>query len=83
MTFTDRNKDKLVEIIGDGNEVGQVMDFYPFGLQQEGEGVFGAMVGSSNRLNYNGKEKIDEVGWIDYGARWYDAAVGDGTRWSL
>jgi RHS repeat-associated protein len=78
VTFTDRNKDKLVEIIGDGNEVGQVMDFYPFGLQQEGEGVFGAMVGSSNRYRYNGKEFSEELGLYDYGARWYDPSI---ARW--
>ncbi|SEQ74511.1 RHS repeat domain-containing protein [Neolewinella agarilytica] len=78
LTFTDRNKDKKVELLGPTAEVGQVMDFYPFGLQQKGGGVFGDVAGTNSRENYNGKELIGEVGLIDYGARWYDAASG---RW--
>ncbi|MEM6771427.1 MAG: RHS repeat-associated core domain-containing protein, partial [Bacteroidota bacterium] len=79
VAFTDRNKDKLVEIIGNGNEVTQVIDFYPFGLQQEGEGMFGPPQESSNRYRYNGKEFSEEIGLYDYGARWYDPAI---ARWN-
>lgn len=37
-------------------------------------------VALDNRYQYNGKELNDDFGlnWNDYGARWYDAAVG---RW--
>lgn len=54
------------------------MDFYPFGLQQQGEGVFGPVVESSNRFKYNGKELDEDVGLYDYGARWFDPAS---ARW--
>lgn len=55
-----------------------MLDFYPFGLQQQGEGVFGPVVETSNRFNYNGKEQVEETGLLDYGARWYDPAT---ARW--
>ena len=50
-------------------------DYYPFGLsfnsyQRQGE--------KANDFLYNGKERQDELdlGWMDYGARMYDGAVG-------
>jgi len=36
-------------------------------------------VESSNRFKYNGKEVLAETGLYDYGARWYDPAIG---RWN-
>ncbi len=49
--------------------------YYPFGLTMKGLGKEG-----SNPWKYNGKEEQDELdlGWYDYGARMYDAALG---RW--
>ena len=78
VAFTDRNMDKFVEIIGGANEVTQINDFYPFGLQQEGNGAFGELGSSSNRYRYNGMELNEELGLYDYGARWHDQAIG---RW--
>jgi RHS repeat-associated protein len=54
--------------------------YYPFGM------ALGATFSASepNRLMYNGKEKQDytlnglELGWYDYGARFYDPTLG---RW--
>ncbi|MDH5381450.1 MAG: phosphodiester glycosidase family protein, partial [Cyclobacteriaceae bacterium] len=50
-------------------------DYYPFGLtfnswQRDG--------GKKNDYLYNGKEMQDELdlGWMDYGARMYDASIG-------
>ena len=48
--------------------------YYPFGLKMEG-------IGSStvtNKYTYNDKELNEDFGlnWHDYGARWYDAALG-------
>jgi len=47
--------------------------YYPFGLTMRGVGKKG-----NNSFKYNGKEEQDELGlgWIDYGARMYDAALG-------
>ena len=78
VAFTDRNEDEIVEIIGEGNEVGQVMDFYPFGLQQRGEGLFGEVVGTNNRFRFNGIEHVEELGLDMAFYRSYDPAIG---RW--
>ena len=52
------------------------MHYYPFGMLMEGIGT----VSPINDYSYNGKELNDDFGLnlSDYGARWYDAAVG---RW--
>jgi RHS repeat-associated protein len=61
------------------NEVLQENHYYPFGMNMEG--VWMNDGGSKdNKYTYNGKEINEDFGlnWSDYGARWYDAAVG---RW--
>ncbi|MCW5921692.1 MAG: hypothetical protein KIS77_05065 [Saprospiraceae bacterium] len=52
------------------------MHYYPFGMQMEGMGT----QNPANKYLYNGKELNDDLGLnlSDYGARWYDAALG---RW--
>src|SRR5690606_19542723 len=51
-------------------------DYYPFGARHKR----GDYVISDNRYRYNGKEEqtVGNVGFLDYGARMYDAAIG---RW--
>jgi RHS repeat-associated protein len=53
--------------------------YYPFGLVMEG---ISATATTTNRYKYNGKELNTDFGidLTDYGARWYDAALG---RWNV
>jgi len=59
-------------------EIMQENHYYPFGMNHDGR-WFGPQ-DPENRYTYNGKEYNPELGldWYDYGARWYDAALG---RW--
>lgn len=52
------------------------MHYYPFGMLMEGMGTNSP----ANDYTYNGKELNEDLGLnlSDYGARWYDAALG---RW--
>jgi RHS repeat-associated protein len=52
--------------------------YYAFGMEMEG--TWAATTGVKNNYEYNGKELNEDFGLnlSDYGARWYDAAVG---RW--
>ena len=74
VTYSDKNNDGLVGV----SDIEQVNHYYAFGLNMEGSwnGADGAF-----KNQYNGKEWNDDfgLGWNDYGARFYDAAVG---RWN-
>jgi RHS repeat-associated protein len=68
VTFRDKNG--TAEILQENH-------YYPFGMNQEGK-----WASTPNKYQYNGKELNEDLGlnWNDYGARWYDAAIG---RWSV
>jgi RHS repeat-associated protein len=57
----------------------QVNDYYPFGLSLNSYQKENSV---SNQYQYNGKEFQDELnlGWLEYGARTYDAQIG---RWHI
>ncbi len=82
VVITDRDADGVLDITGSAatNEVLQEQHYYAFGLGFEGPWVQNDGASRDNRYLYNGKELNDDfgLGWNDYGARWYDAAVG---RW--
>jgi RHS repeat-associated protein len=72
VTFSDANNDGIVST----TDIKQINHYYPFGLNMEGNWQGGAS--GNNKYAYNGKEWNDDfgLGWNDYGARFYDAAMG-------
>jgi len=61
-------------------QVVQTTDYYPFGLAIAAQS-YQKQSSLDNDYLYNGKELQDEhnLGWLDYGARMYDPAIG---RWN-
>ncbi|TCC97851.1 DUF6443 domain-containing protein [Pedobacter hiemivivus] len=49
----------------------QETDYYAFGLD-----IQKSLSGTENKYQYNGKEKQDQEKMLDYGARFYDPAIG-------
>jgi RHS repeat-associated protein len=79
LTFTDKNGNGVVDVTNTAsNEILQESHFYPFGLDMAGPWMNDAAL--DNLYKYNGKELNGDFGlnWMDYGARWYDGALG---RW--
>ncbi|MDX2250640.1 MAG: RHS repeat-associated core domain-containing protein [Bacteroidia bacterium] len=76
--FADMNGDGGVDPNPVNGEVLQVDHYYPFGLRMAGLSLVPAV---KNSYLFTGKEIQDELslGWIDFGARMYDAAAG---RWN-
>jgi RHS repeat-associated protein len=63
---------------GGYTEMLQVQHYYPFGMEFDGPWEMPLDPDEINHYTYNGKELNRDfgLGWLDYGARWYDAAVG-------
>ncbi len=62
------------------SEVLQYTDNYPFGLEHNKVATFEEL-DPKNNYKYNAKEWNEELGLLDYGARWYDPAIARfGTR---
>jgi RHS repeat-associated protein len=56
----------------------QVQHYYPFGMEFDGPWEMPLDPDEINHYTYNGKELNRDfgLGWLDYGFRWYDPAVG-------
>jgi RHS repeat-associated protein len=82
LMFSDRNGDGLIQSSSatQSTEVTQEQHYYAFGMQMEGPWLNNTSI-VDNRYQYNGKELNEDFGlnWNDYGARFYDAAIG---RWN-
>jgi RHS repeat-associated protein len=77
VTFADVDNNG---VINGNNEIVQENHYYAFGMNMQGAWNNMSVSGSpKNNYQYNGKEWNQELGLNDYGARWYDPAVG---RWS-
>ncbi|PWG82118.1 DUF6443 domain-containing protein [Pararcticibacter amylolyticus] len=66
-------------VVVDGNgAVLEKNDYYPFGVRHRRNDY----LVSDNRYKYNGKEEqiVGDVGFLDYGARMYDAGI---ARWHV
>lgn len=74
VVFSDKNNDGVIDAT---TEIVQVNAYYPFGLNH-GFNANGAS--GDYKYQYNGKSLEDDFGlnWNDYGARFYDPALG---RW--
>ena len=76
--FSDKNGDGLIQqsTNQETSEVTQENHYYPFGMNMEGNWQNTPSVTDSKYL-YNGKEMNDDfgLGLMDYGARFYDAAL--------
>jgi RHS repeat-associated protein len=65
---------------GGYTEMLQVQHYYPFGMEFDGPWEMPLDPDEINHYTYNGKELNRDfgLGWLDYGARWYDAVT---ARW--
>ncbi len=70
--FTDENNDGIAEKL-------QVSNYYPFGMRHNQDNTH-KISDKTTQYLYNGKELQEDfnLDWLDYGARFYDAALG---RW--
>ncbi|MEM6699779.1 MAG: RHS repeat-associated core domain-containing protein [Bacteroidota bacterium] len=81
--FEDVSGDGVIQIEEETNgvndEVLQRNHYYSFGMRVEMP-LFNMGDDPKNKYLYNGKENADDYGlnWLDYGVRYYDAAIG---RW--
>ena len=65
-------------VSGDGRVL-ETNSYYPYGMKIDAlSSTNYASSDLKNRYKYNGKEEFEDLQWLNYGARFYDAAVG---RW--
>jgi len=81
--YKDHLGNVRLSYVDDGNgglEIVEENNYYPFGLQHKGYNGSTSPLGNdvAQKWKYNGKELMDDLGidLYDYGARFYDAALG-------
>jgi len=76
VTFTDRNGDGHIDPKASGGELLQENHYYPFGLNIQNPD-YAATADPENSYQYNGKELMTDLnlGWSDFGFRWYDPVI--------
>ncbi|MCI5058411.1 MAG: DUF6443 domain-containing protein [Flavobacteriales bacterium] len=74
VSFSDKDGNGKIE--EEQGEILQRNHYYPFGMQMDGH--WKQVHGIENEFKYNGKELHADFGlnWYDYGARWYEPALG-------
>ena len=79
LSFTDINNNGKIDLTNSTstNEIIQENHYYAFGMAHEGLWLMNNSA-KDNFYQYNGKEFNNDhaLNWNDYGARWYDPAVG-------
>jgi RHS repeat-associated protein len=77
--FSDLNENGQVDLSANTESSEMLMEnnYYPFGMKMNGG--WQEDKGRATNYRYNGKEFSEELGLYDYGARWYDPAIG---RWN-
>jgi len=80
VTFADLNSNGKVDLTNSttDSEIIQENHYYAFGMAHEGPWLMNNGAAKDNFYQYNSKEYNNDHGlnWNDYGARWYDPAVG-------
>ncbi len=76
VTFADKNYDGMITESTDpaSSELLSEHHYYPFGMEMQGP--WKANSDYADRTRYTGQELDRELGLYDYGARWYDPALG-------
>jgi RHS repeat-associated protein len=80
--ISDLNNDKILNFTNNATSHEIINSFaqYPFGMAMANDGAFNNTLTPDTKYRYNGKELNEDLGlnMYDYGARFYDPAVG---RW--
>jgi len=62
-------------VIDESGQPIQENNYYPFGMNMENIDIVEDKGERDTRFTYNGKEMNEDLGWHDYGARFYDPAI--------